>query len=340
MSQQNLPDPYEGKPTSVFVWLYAIAPLTLLAIELLILPTELNPRILWLPQILLLGIDAWRIRNSFYRNPNSGEVISVDPWMVIGVFLLAPLYMFRRARVVGDGYWYAIMWIASLLAFSIIPSFVVDEDANIANNSDIAVTRDAESIPTSTPRAVRSATTSLAQRTPEVVPTSRPKPTSTPRPRYTPTPSYREYGRTRNQPMPVGKPIEFTDGTVINVESVTQNANQMIKRHDAWTEPPPSGHQFLLVNIKVSNQGNEPIDIYWAVTELSLVGKSNVSYDQGIECWTYPNELDINKTIFPGGSLSGNICFTVKSSDVDSLVMYYETFNLLGDDEYVYWALE
>ena len=215
--------------------------------------------------------------------------------------------------------------------------------------SDIAVAIDAEPISTSTPFSYasgayatattgsqRNATTRPAQNT---VPTSRPKPTSTPRPRYTPTPDFRDYGRSRSQPMPKGKPIEFDDGTTIIVESVIHDADQTIRRHDAWTNPPPSGYQFLLVNIKVSNQGNEPIDLYM-VNELSLVGKSNVSYNQGIECWTFPNEIDTSKTIFPSGSLSGNICFTVKSSDVDSLVMYYETYNLFGDDEYIYWALE
>ena len=57
------------------------------------------------------------------------------------------------------------------------------------------------------------------------------------------------------------------------------------------------------------------------------------------ECWTFPNELDSSRTLFPDGSLSGNICFTVKASDVDDLVMYYESISFFGDDEFVYWAL-
>lgn len=178
-----------------------------------------------------------------------------------------------------------------------------------------------------------------SQQASTAIPAPRPKPTSTPRPRYTPTPDFRDYGRNINQPMPIGLPIGFIDGTTVFVESVTENANQIIRRHDAWTEPPPSGHQFLLVEVKVSNQGDQPIDIYM-VNGLSLVGKSKVSYDQGSDCWTFPNEIDTSRTIFPEGSLTGNICFTVKSSDVDGLVMYYETFNILGDNEFVYWALE
>ena len=177
--------------------------------------------------------------------------------------------------------------------------------------------------------------------TPVPIPTSPPGPTATPHPKYTPTPDHSRYGLSRNQPMPVGMPLKFDSGISITVESVTKNANQLIKRHDAWTEPPPNGHQFLLLALEVANVGDEPIDIY-SVNELSLVGNSNVSFDQGFsnECWTFPNELDTSRTLFPTGSLSGNICFTVKSSDVNNLVMYYEMISLLGDDEFVYWALE
>ena len=203
--------------------------------------------------------------------------------------------------------------------------------------ADLASNVSTETKSTSTSPVAQRAATISVQRTPTAAPTPRPKPTPTFRPRYTPTPDFREYGRNRSQPMPAGKPIEFANGTTISVESVTQNANQIIKRHDAWTDPPPSGHQFLLVEVKVANQGNEPIDIY-IVSQLSLVGKSNVSYDKWSgECWTFPNEIDTNRTIFPGGSLSGNICFTVKSSDIDSLVMY------LGPDvngDFAYWSLK
>ena len=166
-------------------------------------------------------------------------------------------------------------------------------------------------------------------------------PTPTSRALSTSTSATQEFGRNRSQPMPISKPLELDNGLSISIETVTENANQIIKRHDAWTEPPSSGHQFMLVELKASNVGDEPIDLY-PVTGLSLVGESNVSYDQGFsnECWTFPNEIDTSRTLFSNGSLSGNICFTVKSSDVDSLVMYYETISLFGDDEFVYWALK
>ena len=198
--------------------------------------------------------------------------------------------------------------------------------------------RQMEATPPSDPRLGVSAND--MRHTPEPIPISPSGPTATPRPKYTPTPEHRRDGLSRNQPMPVGMPMDFGSGISVTVESVTENANQIIKRHDALTAPPPREHQFLLVTLEVANVGDEPIDIYM-VNELSLVGNSNVSYDGGLsdECWTFPNELDTSRTLFPTGSLSGNICFTVKSSDVDDLVMYYESTSFLGDDEFVYWTL-
>ena len=256
---------------------------------------------MWLPHWLLLGADAWRIHGSWYCNRNTGEVVDVDGWMWLGLILLFPLYLFRRARVVGDGYWYAIVWLASIVFMAAALAFIVNDDPQAVSNSDIPETIIAESIRTATPLAAQRVATRSAQRISTPIPTYTPHPTVTPGPRYTPTPDYRKYGLSRHQPMPIGRPIEFTDGAAIIVESVTENANQVVKRHDAWTEPPPSGHQFLLVNIIVSNEGDEPIGIYM-VNELSLVGKSNVSYDGWNDCWTFPNEIDTAKTIFPGGS--------------------------------------
>lgn len=111
----------------------------------------------------------------------------------------------------------------------------------------------------------------------------------------------------------------------------------MVRRHDPWITL-ASGHQFFIVTITVVNKGEQPVDMY-EVMSLSLVGNSNVSYPQGLECWTYPDEIDITKTLFPGGSLTGNLCFSVPSSEVDSLVMYYEPLVFWGTSEIVYWAL-
>ena len=154
-------------------------------------------------------------------------------------------------------------------------------------------------IDTTTPIVQQNApgTSAAPGSTPSSQSTARPSPTRRPAP--TSTPVTQKNGLSRTQPMPTGKSLELNSGLSISVEAVTENANQIIKRHDAWTEPPSSGHQFMLVELKASNVGDEPIDLY-PVNELSLVGNSNVSYDQGFsnECWTFPNEIDTSRTLF------------------------------------------
>ena len=172
------------------------------------------------------------------------------------------------------------------------------------------------------------------------VPTLLPKPTSTPRPKYTPTPDFREYGFSINQPMPLGMDIVFDDGTAISVVSMNENANRVVRSHDPFgTASPPRGHQFLIVNIKAINVGEQPIDTH-RINSLSLIGKSRVSYEQSYDCWVLPNSFDTSRTIFPGGSLSGSLCFAVESSDVEDLIMYYEIEPLFGESEFIYWALK
>ena len=35
---------------------------------------------------------------------------SVDKWMTLGVLLVLPLCLYRRARIVADGYLYPLAW--------------------------------------------------------------------------------------------------------------------------------------------------------------------------------------------------------------------------------------
>ncbi len=164
------------------------------------------------------------------------------------------------------------------------------------------------------------------------------QPTSPPRPSFAPTPDFRDYGSSIDQPMPLGMDIIFDDGSAISVESITEDANHIVKQHDAFTQP-PKGHQFLIVRVQVINVGEQPIETH-RVRRFALLGKSRLSYGRASEYWTFPDEFDTSRTIFPGGALSGNLYFTIESADVEDLIMYYEIEPLFGESEFIYWALK
>ena len=169
----------------------------------------------------------------------------------------------------------------------------------------------------------------------KALPTTPPKPTFTPRPTRTPTPD----GSSQQLAAPLGASLGFSSGAAVSVVGTIDNANRAVREHDAFTSP-PEGHQFYIVQVKVENTGNEPIR-FGLVRSLAIVGESSIGYKQGLECWTYPNEFDTSKTIFPGGEITGNICFTVLTEDVGSFVMYYEIENIFGSTgEFVYWKLK
>lgn len=108
----------ESRPHSIFVWLAVIVLWFPLGCALGDpgFPALGLFRPIMLIAHALIGIDAWRIDRSYYVNPKSGEVVGVDRWMLLGIFLILPLYLFRRARVVGDGYWYLLAWLVSFIS--------------------------------------------------------------------------------------------------------------------------------------------------------------------------------------------------------------------------------
>ena len=206
--------------------------------------------------------------------------------------------------------------------------------------------------PTSVP-----ARTPLATNTPEL-PTQPPLPTYTPYPTYTPLPTPETaytpsptptpspetilggiFGFSIDNPAPRGESLRFYDGLTVAVVDVIEDATKIVLEHEQMLNAsPPVGYQYLLVTIEVNNVDRTPADMLFLST-LSLVGSSGISYLQGIaggDCWTYPNELDTLKTIFPGGSIMGNLCFSVPSSEVGTLIMFVQNFY----GQFLYWALE
>ena len=144
--------------------------------------------------------------------------------------------------------------------------------------------------------------------------------TSSTSPTRTPTPA--PLGETRDNPIPFGEQVITHDGFSLWVEEVVEDATQIVLDENLFNSPPPDDHQFFLVRIKVKNNDPDPQD-FDAGFRLRAVGDSNVEYTQfETSCGVIPNEFESSRSIFESGELTGNLCFSIDSSDVNSLVMY------------------
>lgn len=54
-----------------------------------------------------------------------------------------------------------------------------------------------------------------------------------------------------------------------------------------------------------------------------MLGSDNIQISDG-QCGVIPTPFDDFKEVFTGGTLTGNICFTVTSATIKSLVMYVD----------------
>ena len=222
------------------------------------------------------------------------------------------------------------VWIRQSTSASIelLPTYTPEPAIALANpattNTAAPPTSTPEPTATHTPVPPTSTPEPTATRTP--APTYTPEPTSTPQPTYTPkptatptkTPTPLPRG-TRNRPIRFGDQVVTHDGFSLWVEEVVEDATQIVLAENQFNDPPVPGNQFIMIRIKVKN--NSPkTQSFVAPWRLSAVGNSNVEYNES--CGVLPDDFDGFRDLFQGGELSGNICFTVKSSDVNSLVMY------------------
>lgn len=129
-------------------------------------------------------------------------------------------------------------------------------------------------------------------------------------------------GETRDNPIPFGERVITHDGFSLWVEEVVADATQIVLDENQFNSPPADGHQYFLMRIKVKNNDSDP-QSFDGGFRLRAVGDSNVEYTQfETSCGVIPNKFESSRSIFEGGELIGNICFSIDSSDVNSLVMY------------------
>lgn len=129
----------------------------------------------------------------------------------------------------------------------------------------------------------------------------------------------------RSHPYPLHHFASIPDshGWKLRVNKAIPNATAAVLAENQFNDPPAAGRQFFMINITASYTGTGSSQTLGALT-LDALGRTNVAYDSSDSCGVTPNEFDEFKTVFRGGSLSGNLCFSVKRTDVASLLLLVE----------------
>jgi hypothetical protein len=142
---------------------------------------------------------------------------------------------------------------------------------------------------------------------------------------------------TREAPVAPGDTVRVGDWDV-TVLSATSDATAAVLAENEFNEPPADGHQFYVVELSVTYQGNESEAPFVGLT-ITSVGDSAVAYDAfEAYCGVIPSELDTFSEVFPGGTQTGNLCWSVRSSDADSLVLIVDNAFSFDQDR-AYMAL-
>lgn len=137
--------------------------------------------------------------------------------------------------------------------------------------------------------------------------------------------------------VPIGEAAAVGPWTLKVIE-VIPDATQLVLDENQFNEPPEEGRQFYMARLDATFGGEES-STFWIDVSLKAVGDSSVAYE-GFDgsCGVIPDPIDDAGETFPGGSISGNVCWSVWSEDVGSLVMIAEeTFTF--DDTRVLFSL-
>lgn len=138
---------------------------------------------------------------------------------------------------------------------------------------------------------------------------------------------YERISGTRANPLPIGTSSVIADQYYpdqtwrVHVEDITPNANAIVANENMFNDPPAAGKQFFIARVSATYTGPGS-DRFDGSYRLRAVGNSAVSYSTfENSCGVIPNEISDTET-FTGGTVTGNVCWEVQSSDTGSLVMF------------------
>jgi len=143
-----------------------------------------------------------------------------------------------------------------------------------------------------------------------------------------------------SEPIPVGTATRVAKGWDVTVNSANLNADAILAADNQFSTPEAGSH-FVLVNVTVANNSDEPAMAMTNVS-LSMLPASGVAIDSTFSCVaSVPDALDISASMQPGAVATGNVCFEVKEAEIaTSLLLGAPTFTLDEAEDQRFFAIQ
>ena len=147
----------------------------------------------------------------------------------------------------------------------------------------------------------------------------------------------------RDNPVPLGTAVEVehsgTDHWQVTVLETIADATQIVLDENQFNDSPEVGNQFFIVNVRAKYLGQDSTR-FSGISRLKALGDGGVVYTTfGNWCGVIPDELP-NPELFTNGTIEGNECWQIASSDVDSLLMILEPDFLSDEGTRVWFSLQ
>ncbi len=140
----------------------------------------------------------------------------------------------------------------------------------------------------------------------------------------------------RGNPNPLGDTVTIGDWDV-SVTGMVEDATDAVLAENQFNDPPAEDHQFVIVGIDATYTGTDSDTLGFSVS-FNAVGPLAVSYTGEDSCGVIPDGVDSFAEVFSGGTVTGNLCWSVRSDEVDDLVMYLRE-SISFDDTTVFVGL-
>lgn len=119
---------------------------------------------------------------------------------------------------------------------------------------------------------------------------------------------------------PLGAYVNFDGVWRVAIIDTVPDATDLVLDENMYNERPDAGWQFFMATVSVENTGSKP-DVFAASYLLRAIGESGQEYTTFDDyCGVVPDPFP-GDAIPPGTVHTGNICWSVRTEDVNALVM-------------------